>query len=110
MNHFLRQAVSCCLSIKPHCLAYPDHLSADLGDGLVLSQSDVGKKRSVAGDGRVCVALDVGTKFPAGCVWVTSTDVLCLKALELLLGSKFVGLILLEMKSNIVRLSDLYHC
>jgi hypothetical protein len=70
---------------------FPDHLSANLGDGLVLRQSDIGKQRSVASDGRVCVALDVGTKFPTGGVGVTSTDVLCLKALELLLGSEFVG-------------------
>lgn len=94
--------VSCCLSIKSRSQAYPDHLSADLGDRLVLGQSDIGKQRSMAGDGRVCVALDVGTKFPAGGVGVTSTDVLCLKALELLLGSEFVGLILLEAKKTAV--------
>jgi len=46
----------------------------------------------VAGNGRVGIALDIGTPFPAGSVWVTSTDVLCLKALEFLLGSEFIGL------------------
>jgi hypothetical protein len=89
---------------------FPDHLSANLGDGLVLRQSDIGKQRSVASDGRVCVALDVGTKFPTGGVGVTSTDVLCLKALELLLGSEFVGLILLEVKDIAMGLDGMYHC
>jgi hypothetical protein len=64
----------------------------------------------VAGDGRVCVTLDVGAEFPAGGVWVTSTDVLCLKALELLLGSEFVGLILLAVEGMAMGLNDLYHC
>lgn len=53
----------------------------------------------MAGDGGVCIALDVGAPFPAGGIRVTSTDVLCLKALEFLLGSKFVGLVLLTKMS-----------
>jgi hypothetical protein len=43
LNHFLRRIVSRCSSIKSHSRAYPDHLSADLGDRLVLSQSDIRK-------------------------------------------------------------------
>jgi hypothetical protein len=46
----------------------------------------------VAGNGGVCVALDVGAPFPAGRVWVACTDVLCLEAFEFLLGAEFIGL------------------
>lgn len=46
----------------------------------------------MAGDGRVCVALNVGAPFPACRVWVTGADVFRLEALEFLLGAEFVGL------------------
>jgi hypothetical protein len=63
----------------------------------------------VAGDGRVGIALNVGAPFPAGSVWVTSTDVLCLKALEFLLGSEFIGLELLAKKGIETAMGGLYH-
>jgi hypothetical protein len=63
----------------------------------------------VAGDGRVGIALNVGAPFPAGSVWVTSTDVLCLKALEFLLGSEFIGLELLAKKGIKTAMGGLYH-
>ena len=46
----------------------------------------------MAGDGRVRVALDVGPPLPARRVRVAGADVLCLEALEFLLGAELVGL------------------
>lgn len=63
----------------------------------------------MTGDGRVGIALNVGAPFPAGSVWVTSTDVLCLKALEFLLGSEFIGLELLAKRDIETAMGDLYH-
>lgn len=72
---------------------YPNHLDAHFGDGLVLSQRDVGQQWRVPGDARVCVAVDVGLPLPAGCVRVSRADVLGLEALEFLLVAEFVGLL-----------------
>lgn len=71
---------------------YPNHLRPDLDNGLVFRQRNVRDQRSVAGDRGVGVALDVGAPFPAGGVWVASTDVLGLEALEFLLVAELVGL------------------
>lgn len=73
-------------------MTYPNHLRANLDNGLVLSKRDIREKRPMAGDGRVCVALNVGAPFPACRVWVTSADVFRLEALEFLLSAEFVGL------------------
>lgn len=43
-------------------------------------------------DAGVCVAVDVGFPLPTRCVWVAGADVLGLKPLEFLLGTKFVRL------------------
>lgn len=77
-------------------MTYPDHLRANLGNGFILSKRDIREKRPMAGDGRVCVALNVGAPFPACRVWVTSADVFRLEALEFLLGAEFVGLTLCQ--------------
>jgi hypothetical protein len=109
LYHFLRPKVSCC-SLTSSNFTYPDHLRANLGDRFILSKRDIGEKRSVAGDGGVCVALDVGAPFPAGRVWVTSADVFRLEALEFLLGAEFVGLALCQhLKSIILELDGAYH-
>lgn len=47
-------------------------------------------------DARVGVAVDVGLPLPTGRVGVTRTDVLGLKPLEFLLGTKFVRLLIVE--------------
>ena len=73
-------------------MTYPNHLRANLGNRFILGKRDIREKRPMAGDGRVCVALDVGAPFPACRVWVTSADVFRLEALEFLLGAEFVGL------------------
>lgn len=73
-------------------MTYPDHLRPDLDDRLILGQRNIRDQRSVAGDGRVGIALDVGAPFPAGGVWVASTHVLGLEALEFLLVAELVGL------------------
>lgn len=46
----------------------------------------------MTGDGRVCIALDVGAPLPARGVGMASTDVLGLEAFEFLLVAKLVGL------------------
>lgn len=46
----------------------------------------------MAGDGRVCVALDVCAPLPASGIGVASSNKLGLQALEFLLGTKLVGL------------------
>ena len=55
---------------------YPDQPSADLGNGLILRQSDVGDLRRVAGDARVRVAEQVGLPLPARSVRMSRADVL----------------------------------
>jgi len=72
--------------------AYPDHLSADFGDGLVLSQGNVGQQWRVADNVGECVAVDVGLELPACRVRVPGADVFGLEALEFLLRTEFVGL------------------
>jgi hypothetical protein len=81
------------LSARFQDASYPNHLRADLGDGLVLGKRNPGQEWAVAGDGGVRVALDVCAPFPAGGIGVTGSDVLCLEALELLLVAKLVGLL-----------------
>lgn len=71
---------------------YADHPCSDFDNGFVLCQGEIGEERSVAGDGGVCVALDVGTPLPARRVGVSGSDVLGLKPFELLLVAKLIGL------------------
>lgn len=70
----------------------PDQLRPHLGDRLVLGERDIGKLGRVAREARVRVAEDVGLPLPTGRVWVAGADVFGLEPLELLLGTKFVGL------------------
>lgn len=72
--------------------AYPDHLSADFGDGLILREGNVGQQWGVADNVGECVAVDVGLELPAGRVGVPGADVFGLEALEFLLRAEFVGL------------------
>lgn len=72
--------------------AYPDHLSADFGDGLILREGNVGQQWGVADNVGECVAVDVGLELPARRVGVPGADVFGLEALEFLLRAEFVGL------------------
>jgi hypothetical protein len=77
---------------RPAGKAYPDELRAQLRRRLVERQGHVRNLRRVSDDARVRVAEDVGLPLPAGRVGVARTNVLCLEAFELLLGSQLVRL------------------
>lgn len=70
---------------KNNKTTHPNHLRASLGHRLVLGQRNVGHQWRVAGDARVCVALDIGLPLPARGVWVAGADILGLQPFELLL-------------------------
>lgn len=72
--------------------AYPDHLGADFGYGLILRQGNVGQQWGVADNVGECVAVDVGLELPARRVGMPGADVFGLEALEFLLRAEFVGL------------------
>lgn len=72
--------------------AYANHACSRLCQWLILSKRDVGEERPMAGNGRVGVALDVCAPLPTRRISVAGSDKFCLKALELLLGTKFIGL------------------
>lgn len=73
-------------------VTHPNQLRADFGDRLVLGKAQICSVRRVPNYARISVAEDVRLPLPARGIGVAGADELGLEPLELLLGSKLVGL------------------
>jgi hypothetical protein len=73
-------------------VTHPNQLGADFGNGLVLGKAQIRRVRWVPNYARIRVAEDVRLPLPARGIGVAGADELGLEPLELLLGSKLVGL------------------